>query len=312
MDACYHGRGGEHVRLVCIGSVVVVAGCGSYWDLRKGEELPIGCSTLLNYYIDEDGDGWGAPGDSPTPLCVPDEGQKLTATNDLDCDDFDGTITGKVGAVCPQNMDPDGTPDFAGLLRGDSEFVVVYDETLPARFTIAEDHCRSWSGALTGPLASDAHRGLAVLENQAEFNDVVDWLEGIVTAPYAAFVGTLWNGDSSSGDWEWQDGSVDFNFIGFCGGAQPTVTDFYPLLIPSDSAGREALDSHAPEVRLALVYDGVDWCLGLPSDAVLPDAYDEQTGHYLCERPQPDLDTYADRPESGADEGEQGPPGAGQ
>ena len=54
-------------------SLTTLAGCGSYWDIRKGEELPIGCAGLLNWYHDADGDQWGDPGSAPKADCGPDQ-----------------------------------------------------------------------------------------------------------------------------------------------------------------------------------------------------------------------------------------------
>jgi hypothetical protein len=162
---------------------------------------------------------------------------------------------------------------------------------------------------MTTAEAAPGHRGLAVLETEAEFNEVRNWLEDTVAPPFAAFVGARWDGDSVAGDWLWQDDSSNFNFIGFCDGITPTVADFYPFLIAGDPDAEAALDNHADEVRLALIYDGAGWCLGLPILADDPQ-YDHQTGHYVCERPRPDLDLYADKPGDG-EVGEEGPPGPG-
>ena len=52
---------------VVLGGLVSIAGCGSYWDLRPGEVLAIGCADLLNYYLDVDGDGWGERGGGAHP-----------------------------------------------------------------------------------------------------------------------------------------------------------------------------------------------------------------------------------------------------
>ncbi len=296
------------MRTLLLVPLIAMAGCGSYWDIRAGEDLPIGCANLLNYYLDVDGDGWGQAG-APTPLCEPDVAEGLTASNDLDCDDDDNQITGQVGSLCPEDLDPEGTSCYAGLLRGDSEFLVTCGSSPTQRYSIAESRCHAWSGQETEE-GVPGHRGLAQLESEVEVFDVVAWLEDLpeVQPGFAVFVDLRWDGDLDSGSWRWPDGSSP-DSIAPCGGSEPGVDDFYPALVPGDPNAEPTLEEHKDEVRLALVWDGTSWCRGTPDegDAAI---YDHQSAHYLCERPRPDLSQYEERP-LGEDDAD-GPRGPGE
>lgn len=286
------------MRILSPSLALLAAGCGSYWDIREGEVLDIGCADLLNYYLDLDGDGWGQAGTEPTALCEPNLQDGLTASNALDCDDEDADITGQVGLVCPAELDPQGTPCYSGLVFGDSEFVVTCGDSSPQRFTAAEQLCDSWAtDETTGSVEEAGHHGLATLEADFERVEVLEsWLEGLseVEAGFSIFVDLRWTGELDGGAWAWPSGAAP-DGIPPCGGTEPTVADFYPNLIPSDPNAQETLEEHKGEVRSVLVFDGNGWCRGTPSDG--GEAYDHQTSHYLCERPRPDLTLHEERPE---------------
>lgn len=283
------------MRTGVLSAVLLTAGCGSYWDIREGEVLDIGCAGRLNYYDDVDGDGWGQVGSEPTALCEPDPQAGLTASNALDCDDTDPDVTGKIGLVCPADLDPAGTPCYSGLVFGDSEFVVTCGESQPQRFTAAQQLCDSWS---TDAAQDDTsvQRGLATLEAGFERVEVLEaWLESLeeVEAGFSIFVDLRWSGSLETGTWAWPSGAPP-DGISPCGGVEPTVADFYPDLVPSDPNAAQTLEEHKGEVRSVLVFDGVGWCRGTPSDGGA--GYDHQSAHYLCERPRPDLSQHEEQP----------------
>ncbi|MBX2799818.1 MAG: hypothetical protein KTR31_19220 [Myxococcales bacterium] len=287
------------MRPLILIAVSFAAGCGSYWDLRKGDTLPLGCANLLNYYLDVDGDGWGQQGSLPTPLCEPDPDQGLTASNHLDCDDENPDITGRVGAVCPEDLEDGGAACFDGLVFGDSEFVVTCGDSSVQRYSVAEDRCHAWAGTQTSslPEQDEGQRGLATLEADFEQVQVLeDWLESIedVGPGFAVFVDLRWQGDLQTGGWAWPSGVVPEE-LPACGGEEPTVADFFPSLIPGDPNAVDTLEAGIEEVRLALILTGNGWCRGTPDDGG-DLRYDHQQAHYLCERPRPDLAHFEERP----------------
>jgi hypothetical protein len=294
------------VRTLWLVVVAGVAGCGSYWDLRKGEELAIGCAGLLNFYPDADGDRWGDPGSTPTPACAPDEANGLTASNDLDCDDADPSITGLAGAICPQDMLGGEATCLVGLREGNSEFVGTCGESPQVAFGQASQDCQAWAGWETPEAIEQGrtgHRGLASLETEFEYNEIEDWLTAeLGGAPTAVWVDLRWEGTVTTGQWVWPDGSAP-TFVPPCGGIEAAPGDFWPELVPGLPESDEALSQHLDEVRQALVFDGTGWCRGVPTAAGL----EPRQAHVLCERPSPDLADYQMAPED-----DSGPPGAGE
>lgn len=279
-----------------------LAGCGSYWDIRKGEELPIGCAGRLNWYTDQDGDSWGDPGSSPTPMCGPDQEQKLTASNALDCDDGDAGITGMAGAICPdaigEGESAGGSPCVQGVQSGNSEFVSTCGESPVIHSAMAEQDCLRWAGELTPEsesVGATGHFGLASLETEFEYNGVVDWLTGVAGGqPMAVWVDLRWDGDLASGAWVWPDeGGIAPTWIQPCGGAEPAPIEFWPDLVPG--IADDTVEESLPDLRLALVHDGSTWCRGIPEDT----PFSPRDAYALCERPRPDLANYADEPDDG-------------
>jgi hypothetical protein len=322
--------------------ILVLAGCGSSWDLREGAEgPPLECESLLNYYVDADGDGWGDPGTAdepatPLPLCQPDEGANRTATNAMDCDDADENIGPDAGA-CPQSVGDDVVPvERVGLVRGTSEYLFFLatgdalergqvEETAAE----AEDWCASWAGEPTES-APEGDRGLAVLTDPAEVAEVNDALDeaigliqggdtacsGTETGCVAFFVGMRWEGTlpadcddpSFDGGWVWDDGQGPTGDIPFCDNVEPTPQDFMiggRLCDPS-------LDSEAivEQLRLALVRRDQGWCLGpapfQPGIGNLEEGISlgnhPDSAFFACERPVFDPANYVDVPEAGARE----------
>lgn len=289
-------------------SLTALAGCGSYWDLRAGEELPIGCAGVLNWYHDADGDGWGDPSSAPTPRCGPDPDNELTASNALDCDDDDDGVTGRVGALCPSEMftgaNGTGSACVAGLQGDGVEFVTTCTGSPLVGFTMAQQDCAAWAGWIT-PEAAEAgatgDHGLASLETDLELAAVVEWLEGVANKePMAVWVDLRWNGtiESGSGSWEWpDDGGTAPNGIPPCGGTEVGPVDFWPDLVLGVPESDAALEESLGEVRQALVYDGSEWCRGTPDAMGGP--FGPREAFALCERPAPVPTSFEDVPEGG-------------
>ncbi|MEQ1564702.1 MAG: hypothetical protein ABMA64_03605 [Myxococcota bacterium] len=297
------------MRTVGTLALLPLAGCWSYWDLREGEELEIGCAGYLyNWYPDADGDRWGDPGSVPTPSCAPDEANGLTASNDLDCDDNDATITGKTAAICPSQMAGGLASCVRGVRQGQSEYVLTCEDTPMIPFAQGEQDCLAWAGWETPEsveLDPEGHHGLASLDTDFEYNTLVAWLdEQVGSIPTAVWVDVRWSGDLQTGGWAWPDGTAP-TFVPACGGIEASPADFWPDLVPGLPESDAALTEHLDEVRLALVFDGSGWCRGVPSTIGL----EPREAHVLCERPSPNLAQFGDDPI--VDDGK-GTPGPGQ
>ena len=291
--------------------MLIVAGCGSNWDLRKGAQgPPLQCESLLNYYVDEDGDGWGERGDGedpqPQPLCAP-KGT-LSATNAMDCDDNDADIGAKVGN-CPSEI-ADGDPEaVVGFVRGESEYLFALPDNEEVRHTDAAMKCTSWAGQPTAD-APPGDRGLAVLTDFAEVQDVFNTLDAAleelgVSGTPALFVGMRW--DEPTGGWVWDDAdrTPPTGDIGFCNNQEPDLMAFAPYLNENDLRDNQpaAFDLLVETSRLALVRNGNSWCLGVPPyDLTAPGGVSPENSpeyaNYMCERPAPDPAGYRDVPES--------------
>lgn len=301
-------------------SLVVLAACGSSWQIRKDEVLEIGCPEKY-FYPDADGDGWGDASAEPVASCEPLREQDLTAANGRDCDDGDPTITGRVGAICPEGLlASSSTISFGGVLFADQEFVFVHGGSTPvASYAMATTSCQEWSGS---DLVDDdwVPRGsLATFNALAELVAVQDELEAQVQAGtfgvFAGYVGIGWEGGLQTGAWSWLDDSGDnlINQIPWCSGALKPA-DFFPRLNPDDPEHIPALEEAMGALRLALVLpENGNWCLGMPRDAIPVDIrqqldddtadlsdpvvaafarYTRTEGHFVCERPKPDPSRY--------------------
>lgn len=275
----------------------LLSGCGSYWDLREGEQLAVGCAERLNYYIDEDGDGWGRPDSAPTPACGPDAEAKLTASNAKDCDELDRLVTGKTGAICPADI-AGGSEQVAGQIVGQSEFVATYGTSPVLHYAQAVSDCTMWAGGPTPETPEGAHYGLARLETANEYNAVIDWLSTLGDAPMSVWVDLVWSGDLESGQWQWSDGT-DPTYVPPCGGVEPSPADLYPNLVLGLPEADATLESHLPTMRLALVRDGEDWCRGVPDvfDADGAGPYAPREAHLVCERYTPAFSAHEERAE---------------
>lgn len=288
-----------------------LAGCVSYWDIRKGEELVIGCAGELLWFPDADGDQWGDPDSTGKPGCTAFEDEGLTANNALDCDPSDPSITGQTGAICPNEIASSlgGSECVVGRQQGNSEFVSSCGESPLLPPLAARQECEEWSGWDTSldPGAPALNRGLAALETDAEYNAVIEWLTAAAGGePRAIWIDLRWSGSVQSGEWQWPDGTLP-TYIPPCGGVEIEPGDFYPDLVPGLPESDETLEEHLPDLRAALVYNGNTWCRGIPN---LSDDIDgPRSAHVLCERPRPILADYAEVPE---EDGDATTPGPGQ
>lgn len=233
-------------------------GCVSSWELR--ETLPETCSKVYAFYQDADGDGWGDPDSEAVWSCADDAVSGYNARNALDCDDDDADTTGRTDAICPDALTWDAPTPYVGSTYAGSEYVVVYgDDTELLSGLQAEISCEAWGG------------GLAGFDSFTEVDEALtESLSGI--DGWAGFVeiGVV------DGGWGWLDGSTaSLDDIGWCSG-EPEV--------PTDT-------EDADNARIALIFDGSAYCLGLPDEA--SDGYTPWEGHFVCERTEPVADDYA-------------------
>lgn len=307
----------------------MLASCGSSWDIRKGDTLPIGCDVSY-FYADGDGDGWGDPDSEPQELCQADVEQGLTASNGRDCDDANPSITGIVGTVCPAYMlsVDGGVLPHDGLIFDEAEFAYLYGADAPVvRHQSAIEACQAWG-------AEDAEGStnlgtLATFVSQAEVAEAQSAIEVSIaggSGVHATFIGIGWDGpsaDPDDGQWAWVDNAADggqandtliTQAFSWCGGVAPIPGDFFPLLNTSDPNHVPAINAQLDLLRLAMVLDeSGNWCLGLPwqaipsqildeieqgtadfNDPVVADVsrYSTSDAHILCKRPRPDPEDY--------------------
>lgn len=294
----------------------LVAGCGSSWDIRKGDKLVYGCNESF-FYPDADLDGWGDPSAEGVLLCSADVEAGLTAANGRDCDDGDPDVTGKIN-LCPDDLAESGTGNpiaYGGRVVGEVEFAFVHGgdaQVLENRMATAQ--CELWAGEVDGASAGS----LATFASQTEVQQAQDAIDvARPDGPYAGFVGLEWTGDLTVGDWEWiddsDDGLIDSVFS-WCNGSPPVPGDFFPELNTADPAHFDAFNDALPHLRLAMVrQESGSWCLGLPWDAI-PDAlwnemqagtadytdplvadisrYRSTRSHMICRRAAPDANDF--------------------
>jgi hypothetical protein len=265
-------------------SVLMLAACHS--DYRSRFELPTDCERRL-FYEDLDGDGWGT-GAEGTLLCEADTERNLTSRNNLDCDDENSGVTGRISSLCPAQFSVPSAQEpaaYDGSLIAGQEIAV----SLP---TVDFSHVgtpnpqvtpTTWSDGAASACSPTGWGGaLATFNNLAELNELTTWLDGVVgdSGYYAAWVG--FEAVPGEATWKWSDKAVGeglaLNEVGYCD----------PGRHPDPSDARQA------GLRLALVKrPGDDWCFGFPSDAN-PDAlgedefaYGERDAHFICERTPP-------------------------
>lgn len=276
------------MRLVFIaGSIALLTACGSNFVLQQDTDVVI---SELYYWEDQDGDGWGNPGE---PQSLPEGGDsatKFTARNGRDCDDGVAGITGRTGSLCPQDLVTDGTP-AAGVTLGSVEFVAVLPDGEPVWAEYGRDACATegWGGTL------------ATFDSAAE----VDELEGLIPGDtWAGWIGVVPDeaacpgpfGDGETYDsyaaccaeeecWSWEGGAGSASFppsaLAFCSDVDRNPEDdkFFGLDTP----------------RLALVRRPTgtpSWCLGTPDEADF-DLYIDRYAQFACVRDAPNPADWA-------------------
>lgn len=298
-------------------STLLLAGCVS--DFVTQTKLP-STRPAFYYYADCDGDGWGNPSDTNTPIYAtdpPEVGEELVAfcssvgvgdtstavyaTNNLDCDDSDlpseVPVTGLIGSMCPADwfVQPGGTQvDYAVDTLGNRELTAWYGDSGLTWGANAALVCGTtgWGGQIPDDAGADAP-GLITLKSNTEFNAVIALLDKQLTGDqvYAGWIGLVYepDTDTANGRWVWEgegsnlDPSSDLDY---CNATEPEGS--------GPEGGRD---------RLALVKRGSEgWCIGFPTDAS-PEAQDTDTdvspgyslfaAHFLCTRERPDPADYA-------------------
>ncbi|NCG21407.1 MAG: hypothetical protein GWP91_20545 [Rhodobacterales bacterium] len=307
----------------------LLAGCGSYWDIRDGDELAYGCVERY-FYPDADSDGWGDSFAEGEVLCDPDVERGLTVSNDRDCDDEDDSITGRANANCPVDLLPplnNVEPAYEGAVFNQSEFVFVYGaDTRITNAPSASGACRSWGINASHNYHELAVGQLATFGSQPELAAILDAIRDQAETNgigiYAGFVGIKWDNDENHlvGAWTFTDDSDDALIqtgLNWCNG-EPMPADFFPNLnggsgerlgVPSHI---DAINDALPGLRLTLVLqESGDFCLGLPRDAIPADVlvdieagdlsdpfvaelarYQGDEAHFVCKRGKPDPANY--------------------
>ncbi len=158
LDTCNDADGDGHESLACggldcddtDGSIYPGANevCNGYDDDCDGvvdEGL-----ALNNYYIDQDGDGYGDSSYPPQTTCAPPAGY---VANGSDCDDTDDDVHPGAPEICNNaDDDCDGNtdegvqnydyyPDADGDGHGDASQPTVEDCMPPAGYTLSDDDC---------------------------------------------------------------------------------------------------------------------------------------------------------------------------
>jgi len=145
---------------------------------------------------------------------------------------------------------------------------------------------------------------LATFSSTAEVDAVQSLVEDslIDDEGIDVYIGAEWSGsDPLAGEWAWVDGGTDpVSDLGvaWCDGSidGPDAGDFTPAINPNDDEGFDGGDeSSSPQsaalaemanVRLAMIFDGTGWCLGVPAEP--------QNASYVCERAVPDPLDYVE------------------
>ena len=210
-----------------------------------------------------------------------------------------------VGWWCPADLYGTEIVEYTGFISGESEYFYTWGQTAPTWYDTASDSCESW-GAHTPDGEDYVPQGhLATFDSAAAISEMQGQLELVATSGYAVLVGIRWEGTWDEGVWSWVDQSDDALLSGldFCGGAEVTPDDVYEGLFIGDAVDALFLEDTLRDMRLAMVLDDTgEWCLGLPSDVGESSAdsgYTPQSGHFLCERPQPDPEEYSETQSTG-------------
>lgn len=301
-------------------ALLMGTGCASSWGLTNGEVIQ-NCKKLF-YYMDADGDGWGDPNSERQEVCASrvDVESGITARNALDCDDADPTVTGRIDALCPNELVTEieyepgtGDPsDWYVTARGSDTELVATGGSTPAGYPLAaEAACFYWGGSLA-KLSSGDDKGNMLASIEAT-------LDG--TETYAAWVAILWDytetGDAAwggTGKFRWME-PVDMDPEGVIPGAP---AENFPELsgagenitwcgdeppVEVDAEGNAYEQQWLKRVALVGTPDcggSYRWCYGSPEYATayvnqtaceggvsLASDYDWSKAHMICERVAP-------------------------
>ena len=130
---------------VILFGVLGLSGCASHYVLK--EEIPTGCPENT-YFLDADQDGWGSSTESEV-ACEPKvDGERLfTARNNMDCNDSDLRVTGRVGAVCADQT-VTGNPPYRAQVYNSREYVAIMgDKQVSAATAGASCGEYGWGGS---------------------------------------------------------------------------------------------------------------------------------------------------------------------
>lgn len=277
--------------------ISALVGCHS--DFLPAVQLPDDCDRSW-YFEDRDGDGWGAADGNAQWLCAADDSAELqlTARNNLDCDDQVDDVTGRIAAICPDQLVPGGAAGF-GFRASGAEFVSVLPTLDYSHVDVvdAEVTPLMWpDGAASACGSTGWGGGLATFANLTELTTVTDEIDAIVGDDgYAAWVGLVPEGTG----WRWEDAAagegLQVTEVGFCD--------------PFDAPDPTQVDRD-PGLRVALVKPpGGDWCFGFPDQANELDAaegtflYDRRSANFVCEREPPQASDFITDRDPGTTDG---------
>lgn len=245
-----------------------ISGCDA--DPETGPGPFPGDCPLTTWYFDGDGDGWGA--DAEETRCESDPAEGFTARTARDCDDEDPHVTGRTGVLCPDQLLTGIGDGIRGMAFADREFVWGFGSQTPlVRASAGVSACRGW-----GSPESPGEAPTFESQSQASaFQGGIDESLAGANGSHATFLGIAWVGDLDDGQWSWvgpgDDALIGVSALGWCD-APVRPADFFPLLNPDNPDHRQVMEDQLVDLRLAMVRrDDLDWCLGVPTDAIPPD-----------------------------------------
>jgi len=273
---------------------LAVAGCSSNW---QAYQIDTECQKVP-YFTDADGDGWGDPADPGTLACT---GGPSSARNNRDCndntDEQGASITGRIGALCPdQLVAQSGATQFAPVISG-SEFVAVDGDTSLVWADAAAEACGTygWGGHLA--TFRDASQLKTVLAGLGSQDVYAGWVG------YSPVVYQTCGSDSQSPCDRW--GSYDENGKWVEDTSAGTFQVPLCACVAPDADPATCADKYTADLGyLALIRHRAggstasedNWCLGTPDEADVGDAtpqYSRLYGHFICGRAIPDPLDYS-------------------
>lgn len=313
------------ILLLTLGVASLVGCVNDKWTLSTAIDLE--CDAPLRYFIDRDRDGWGEfGGEVSVEACNPATAVDLfadelpadatVAANNIDClddpspDSYGTELTYRAG-LCPEEFVADGAGTFfTPFSTTESEFVVVHDELRGTNGTVvqsarnASDLCGGfggWGGGASLTITEGTDGDVVVAQyDQGSLlslagDDYFSILEGL-TETLSGELGADWSQWGYAG-WvsvvssEWvnsQDAGFGLPVLAagwYWEGADGTYR-------PVDEIAEVPFCGEEPDLeqyRLALVWDGSNWCVGGPLGVqrnLSPSAiYEDAGAHLICHRP---------------------------